>query len=119
MKPTISTMLALSAMAVTQVAAADISGTWKMNIEILGGTSSPSFMLAQKDESISGTYKGQFGEAPVTGTLSGNDVVFSYNAVVQGVPMEVRYTGTVNGNTMSGRLFFVGIAEGTFKGERQ
>ena len=120
MKSILKSFLIMNALALAQMAAAaDVSGTWKMSIEMQAGTSSPVFVLTQKGETITGNYKGEFGEAPVIGTIKGNDLSLAYRTEVQGVPLDVTYTGTVEGNTMSGKLLLVGFGDGTFKGIKQ
>ncbi len=42
--------------------AADISGTWKVTVEIQGNTGSPTFVLKQEGEKLSGTYSGLLGK---------------------------------------------------------
>jgi hypothetical protein len=113
-------MVALALSAAAQLTwAADVTGTWLMTVEIQGGGGNPTFVLAQKGEEVTGTYKGQLGEAPVTGSLKGNDLSLSYKISAQGVDLEVKYIGTVSGNTMNGKVSLGEFGEGTFKGTKQ
>jgi hypothetical protein len=87
---------------------AGITGVWEFAVELAsGGTGAPVFTLKQEGEKVTGTYKGQLGEAPVTGTVKGNDVTLSYKVNVQGQDLEGTYTGKLTGNdTMSGTVTF-------------
>jgi len=68
---------------------------------------------------LTGSYKGQLGEAQVTGTVTGNDVVIEYKVDAQGQVLAVKYTGKVDGNSMSGKVSLGQLGEGTFKGTKQ
>jgi hypothetical protein len=98
--------------------AADVTGDWTMWVETQVGTGSPSFRLEQEGEVVSGTYKGQLGEAPVTGTVKGNDIVLSIKVNAQGTELVVTYTGTVDGSTMKGKVVLGDLGEGTFSGKK-
>ncbi|MBC7984362.1 MAG: hypothetical protein H7Y02_10965 [Candidatus Obscuribacterales bacterium] len=111
------TGVAVLSMAVAH--AADVTGTWNMTVESPAGTGNPVFVLTQKGEAVTGTYKGQLGEAPVTGTVKGNAVALSYKVAAQDMQLKVDYTGTVEGKTMSGKLVMGEMGEGTFKGTKQ
>lgn len=120
MKNVLKYLLVAIAMGAAQLAlAADVSGSWTMTVDTGNGTGNPSFVLTQKGEDITGTYKGQFGEAPVTGTIKGNDIALSVKVSAQGQSLEEKYTGTVNGNSMSGKVSFGEMGGGTFKGTKQ
>ena len=99
--------------------AADVSGTWSMNIESPMGQGTRSFTLEQKGEAITGTTTGQLGDAKVTGTLKGSDLTLSYTLDAQGQQLTVTYTGKVDGNAVSGKVSYGDMGEGTFKGTKQ
>jgi len=99
--------------------AADVTGTWLMTVETQAGSGNPTFVLKQEGEKVSGTYKGQLGEAPVTGTIKGNELAMSYKVSGQGMELEVKYTGTVDGNKVAGKLSMGEMGEGTFTGAKQ
>jgi len=113
-------LFATAAFAVAQLAsAADVTGTWIMAVETGAGSGSPTFVLVQKGDALTGSYKGQLGEAQVTGTVTGNDVVIEYKVDAQGQVLAVKYTGKVDGNSMSGKVSLGQLGEGTFKGTKQ
>ncbi len=112
----LASVLALGAM--QTASAADVSGTWTMITDVQGTSGSPTFVLKQSGEAVTGEYKGQLGEAPVTGTIKGNELALSYKVSAQGMDLEVKYTGTVDGNNISGKLSLGEMGEGTFKGTK-
>jgi opacity protein-like surface antigen len=117
-------LLAASAAAVlltTSAMAADanVAGEWDMVVESPAGTGTPHFSLKQQGTSISGTYKGALGEAPVTGTVKGNAVTIKFHVEAQGMEMEVSYVGTVDGAAMSGTVTLGDFGEGKFTGKKK
>jgi hypothetical protein len=97
---------------------ANVTGTWNMNVETQAGTGTPTFTLTQKGADVSGNYKGQLGEAPVKGTVAGNEVTLKYTINAQGTELTVTYTGTVEGDTMKGKVSLGELGEGTFTGKK-
>jgi hypothetical protein len=69
------TMLASTALAGAALAAdANVAGEWDFTVETQAGTGTPHFSLKQDGSNVTGTYKGQLGEAPVTGTVEGDAI---------------------------------------------
>jgi hypothetical protein len=119
-KTGLGALFATVALAIAQTAsAADVTGTWLMQVETGAGSGTPTFVLVQKGDALTGSYKGQLGEAPVTGTVTGDDVVIEYKVDAQGQTLAVKYTGKVDGKSMSGKVSLGSFGEGTFKGIKQ
>jgi hypothetical protein len=112
----LTVVLALSA---TLASAADVTGTWKMAVETPSGTGEPSFILKQEGATVTGTYKGPLGEAPVTGTIKENELTMGYEISASGMDLEVKYIGIVDGNSISGKVSLGAMGDGTFKGTKQ
>lgn len=111
---------AMTALAVAQVAgAADVTGTWIMAVQTSAGSGSPTFVLVQKGDALSGSYRGQLGEAQVTGTVKGDDVTIEYKVDGQAGSLAVKYSGKTDGKTMSGKVSLGQLGEGTFTGTKQ
>lgn len=98
--------------------AVSATGTWHLKIETGQGTGTPSFTFKQEGETLSGQYKGLFGEAPVTGTLKGAAITFSVKVKAQGEDMTITYSGTIDDDTMKGKVAFGDAGEGSFTGTR-
>ena len=97
----------------------DVSGNWKLTIETPNGTGSPSLVLKQDGEKLTGTYKGRFGEAPLEGTIKDKDIKFTVKVSAQGQEFQIEYAGTVEGDTMKGKVKFGDFGEGTFSGKKE
>jgi hypothetical protein len=100
-------------------AAGNISGVWDFAVETPNGSGQPVFTFKQDGENLSGTYKGQFGEAPLTGTVKGSDVKFSIKINFQGQDFTVTYNGKVDGSAMKGTVVLGELGEGTFTGKKR
>ena len=116
-------LLAASAAAVfltTSAIAADanVTGEWDLTVESPAGTGTPHFSLKQSGTSVTGTYKGALGEAPVSGTVKGNAITMKFQVEAQGMEMEVTYVGTVDGASMSGTVTLGDFGEGKFTGKK-
>jgi hypothetical protein len=85
-----------------------------------GGTTTPTVTLKQDGEKLTGHYSSEsLGEAEITGTVKGQQIEFGFNADVQGFALQVRYTGTVTRDTMSGKISLGELGDGTFTGKKK
>ena len=100
-------------------AQASVAGKWDLTVQLDQGSGAPTVVFKQDGETLSGTYTGQFGEAPLTGTLKGNDIVFRVKVSAQGYDVEFVYSGTLETETtMKGTVDLGGMASGTWTGKR-
>jgi len=112
-------LLALALFAVTALAA-DISGTWTADVQTDAGSGSPTFVLKQDGEALSGKYSGALGEADIHGTVKGDKVEFRFKVSPQGDAIEVVYSGTLDGEKkMKGTVTLGSLGDGTFTAERK
>lgn len=99
---------------------ADLTGTWKLTLETQQGTANPTLTLKQEGETLTGTYKGRLGEAPVKGTVKGNAFKFSIKVNAQGNELQIDYDGTLEADgTIKGKAKFGDFGEGTFTGKKE
>jgi hypothetical protein len=98
----------------------NITGVWAFAVETAAGSGTPTFTFKQDGESITGTYKGQFGEAPLTGTVKGSAIKFTVKVNAQGQDITINYTGTIeNKDSMKGNAAFGDLGEGTWTAKRK
>jgi hypothetical protein len=88
-------------------------------VVIESNTRTPSVVLKQDADKLTGTYKSQIGEAPVTGQIKDREFSFQVTLTFDGTPVTIVYTGTVEETGMKGRVSAGDIASGTFTGKRQ
>jgi hypothetical protein len=98
----------------------NITGVWAFAVETAAGSGTPTFTFKQDGESLTGTYKGQFGEAPATGTVKGSAIKFTVKVNAQGQDITINYTGTIeNKDSMKGNAAFGDLGEGTWTAKRK
>ena len=99
---------------------ADVSGAWQLQIDLGGNAGTPSMTLKQDGEKLTGVYSSQVvGEQQLTGTIKGNDITFGFQASFDGNAVKVTYSGTVDKDTMKGKVVFGDLGEGTFTGKKK
>lgn len=103
----------------TETRAPDVSGTWTFEVEFSGGSGTPTMTFKQDGEKLTGQYKGQLGEAPLSGTIKGNAIEFAIDVDVQGTAAHIVYSGTVEKDSMKGTVKLGDFGEGTFTAKRK
>ena len=97
----------------------DLTGEWTFNVQTDQGGGSPTFVFKQTGEKLAGKYKGLFGEADLTGAVTGKTFKFSFSADAQGTAVTITYDGEIESNSsVKGKLDIGGQAQGTFTGKK-
>jgi len=96
----------------------DVTGTWAFAVETSQGSGSPTFTFKQDGEKLTGQYKGAFGEAPLTGTVKGNAIEFSFKVTGQ-LEATITYKGTMEKSSGKGTLSIPEVGSGTWTAKRQ
>ena len=94
--------------------ATNVTGEWAFEVTTDQGGGTPTITFKQDGEKLTGKYAGQLGNADLTGTVKGNAIHFTFSIDVQGQQAPVTYDGTVEKNTMKGKLDIGGMVNGTF-----
>lgn len=110
---------ALAAMTPAAALAADLSGAWKLNLDIGGMMIPLNCTFTQTGGALGGTCDGADGKpAVVKGAVDGTKITWTYDTTFQDMPMHVAYTGEVKAdNTVAGTVDASGNA-GTFTGAK-
>lgn len=99
---------------------ADVNGVWAFTIETANGSGTPTVTFKQDGEKLTGHYSSQvLGERDFTGTVKGNAINFVVEADIQGQAVKVTYSGTVEKDTMKGKVVLGELGEGTFTGKKK
>jgi hypothetical protein len=100
-------------------AKSDLTGEWAFDVQTDQGGGTPTFIFKQTGDKLAGRYKGQFGEADLTGTVTGKTFKFSFSADAQGQKVTISYDGEIESpSTVKGKLDIAGLATGTFTGKK-
>jgi len=94
--------------------AVNVTGEWTFTVQTDQGGGTPVITFKQDGEKLTGKYAGTLGNADLTGTVKGNAIHFTFTVDAQGQQAPVTYDGTVEKNTMKGKLDIAGMVNGTF-----
>ena len=97
----------------------DVTGTWELNVESPMGSRASDAIFTQSGETLAGKMVSPRGEVPLKGSIAGDAIKFGINVNVQGQSLQIDYTGTVTGDTMSGTVVFGSFGDGKFTGKRK
>jgi len=87
--------------------ASGISGLWKFEFQSPDGVQQAEFTFTQDGEKLIGSTKNPQGEIPVTGSVQGTEVTFSFQITYQGGPMKIQCKGKLeNAGAMSGTFTY-------------
>jgi hypothetical protein len=82
---------------------ANIGGAWQLSWQGRSGSEQATIQIQQDGSALSGTFQDSRGSSQLTGSVQGNNVSFSVQ--VQGRrTMTLAFTGTIDGDKMSGTL---------------
>lgn len=115
--------IALAGAALAQPAPAaappsSVAGDWDVTVQSPQGTTNVLVTLKQEGEKLDGVFKSPLGELPFSGTITGNELKFTFNFPVDGQPLAITMTGKFEGDAINGKADFGGFAEGDWKATR-
>jgi hypothetical protein len=97
---------------------AKVAGQWNFTVELEMGTGHPVVTFKQDGEKLTGTYDGRYGQSPLEGTIREKRIEFTVTMVAEGVSVAGVFSGSVDGETMSGTVEFDQAGEGTWSATR-
>lgn len=101
----------------THHTAADLSGKWRLTLELEVGRATPLLELAEKDGKLTGTYTGRYGASPVEGTVDGRKLAFS---VALNASTSLSFQGELKDDgTMAGKATFGELGDVTWTAARE
>ena len=86
--------------------AADLTGKWRLTLEMEVGRATPSLELKQNESKLTGTYTGRYGSSPVSGDVDGRSLKFSVGMETTTLLFrgEVKDDGTLAGTADFGEI---------------
>ncbi len=79
-----------------------VAGNWQVSWQGRQGTQQGTLQFQQDGSKLTGTMEGERGSAPLSGTVNGNTVSFTVEMKGERRSMTLAFTGTVDGDKMSG-----------------
>jgi hypothetical protein len=84
---------------------AHVAGKWQMTNETPRGTMTSTFAFEQDGDVLTGTVEARGTTSPINdGSVEGNVITFSVVRAMGNRTRELTYTGTVDGDTITGRM---------------
>ena len=83
-----------------------VAGEWDAEFNTPGGPQPLKLIIKVDGEKISGTAKRSRGDVALTGTIKGDDIVFSYTVEYNGNAVTLTFAGKVKGDSMGGTVSF-------------
>jgi hypothetical protein len=98
----------------------NIAGNWSMTLEMQMGTGTPTLVLKQDAEKITGSYTGRYGTFALEGTIKERTIVFSFAMAAEGESVVMTFTGEVaaDAQTMKGTAILGEMGEATWSAKR-
>lgn len=96
------------------------TGTWTLNVRLGEGENSVTLALQQEGETLRGSIQGALGTAQIANASVSptGEIRFTVRVTLGGQTTEATFTGTIAGNEMRGTAQAVGQSPGTFTGTR-
>ena len=91
-------------MATVAVAQAKVDGSYEMSMQGRQGAMTQTLTLKTDGNKLSGSIKGQRGEAPLEGTVDGNKITFTVTRQTPNGEMKQTFNGTVDGDNIKGTV---------------
>jgi hypothetical protein len=94
-----------------------VEGEWVGEFSTPGGVRPFSFKLEVEGEKLAGTVKRPSGDVPLTGTLKGDRIEFSYTISYGENDLTLSFSGKVEGDSMGG-IVLIGNTEDAWQARR-
>lgn len=101
-----------------QAPTVNVSGQWTAKLEYGRGSAVHNIILEQTSDKLAGTHEAEFDHGDLMGTVSGNLVKFQSRYRIQGQGLSYAFTGTVDGDKITGTVNMGEYGETTFTAER-
>jgi hypothetical protein len=100
-------------------APAKVEGKWHVELQLESITGTPDVTFKQDGEKLTGTYESRrYGEMPLQGTIKETAIQWVVAFSAEGSQISGTFTGTVDGDTMKGKVSYEGAGDGTWTAKR-
>ena len=114
-------VVALASLVWAQASSAqvDISGAWIVTVDSPQGQMQIDTNFKQVGEKVTGDVTSPMGSVEFAGTLVNDELTVSYSVPVQGQTLEIRMTGKVANDTITGALELAGMGQVAWSAKRK
>ncbi|MYE22985.1 MAG: hypothetical protein F4Y01_03435 [Gammaproteobacteria bacterium] len=96
----------------------NVDGTWNVTTNTPMGAQKGTLTLAADGEKLTGTISGAQGATDIqSGAVDGNDVSWKLD-ITSPMPMTLEFSGSVDGDSISGNVKLGAFGNATFEGTR-
>jgi D-glucosaminate-6-phosphate ammonia-lyase len=95
-----------------------VAGQWTAKLEYGRGSAVHNIVFEQNAEKLTGTHHAEFNQGDLSGTVSGNVIKFQSRYRIEGQGLSYAFTGTVDGDKISGVVNMGEYGETTWTAER-
>jgi len=103
---------------VPQGTPASIAGQWEARIEYQRGSAGHVLLLEQDGAKVVGTHRGEFVHGDLSGSVAANQVRFRSSQKIEGTRLFYDFSGTVDGDKMSGSVSLGEYGEARWTAQR-
>ncbi len=82
----------------------NVSGTWDITIAHVRKTARHRVEIVQRADALTGTHQTRWLKNPLTGSITGNEVVFASQHRFEGCHLSYRFEGVLSGNELRGEV---------------
>ena len=83
---------------------ASLAGQWRATLTFARGSADHTLVVEQQGHSLVGTHFGEYGSGDLMGAVTANQVHFRSSQKIEGQTLQYEFTGTAEGDKMSGTL---------------
>jgi seryl-tRNA(Sec) selenium transferase len=103
---------------VMEAPSSNLSGRWDLEVKFYNSTSKQGFIIGQDGNWLEGTHQGDLDVRDMAGTIEGNKVTLRSSKPIVGNSLSFIFSGTVQGDTMSGDIHMGEYRTATFTAKR-
>lgn len=96
----------------------NIEGSWVVHIRFIRGEATHSMLVEQEGGVLGGRYRSQYGERRIEGSVEGNQIRWRVPMHYQAVGATYAFEGTLEGETLQGRVDLGEYWQGTWEAKR-
>ena len=97
---------------------ASVAGQWVLDMQFSRGSATHSLVLEQHGDELVGTHRAEFVSGDLTGTIHADKIHFHSVQKIEGQILSYDFTGTVEGNRMSGNVSLGEYGEASWSADR-
>ncbi len=102
-----------------KAAGTDLKGRWDVTVNYFNEKSDHKFIIEQQDGNfMKGSHQGTFTTNDLVGTIEGNEVKFQSRSSMLGDSVPFTFSGTVNGDSMTGNIHHGEYLTSTFTAKK-